>query len=66
MCDRLIAELRFLCRDRPACIDVVDIESESVLVDRYGERVPVVAVDGKEICEFRLDPARINRLLESG
>ena len=66
MCDRLIAELRFLCRDRPVCIDVVNIESESVLVDRYGERVPVVAVDGKEICEFRLDPARINRLLESG
>ncbi len=66
MCDRLIAELKFLCRDRPVCIDVVDIESESVLADRYGERVPVVAVDGKEICEFRLDPARINRLLDAG
>ena len=66
MCDRLIAELKFLCGDRPVCIDVVDIESESVLADRYGERVPVVAVDGKEICAYRLDPARINRLLDTG
>ncbi len=65
MCDRLIAELRFLCRDRHVIIDLVDIESDAVLSARYGERVPVLAVDNEEICEFRLDPARICRLLDA-
>ncbi len=65
MCDRLIAELRFLCRNRQVSIDLVDIETDSVLTARYGERVPVLAVDGSEICEFRLDPARISRLLDT-
>ncbi len=66
MCDRLVAELRFLCRDQEVAIDLVDIESDSVLTARYGERVPVLAVDGKEICEFRLDAARISRLIDAG
>jgi hypothetical protein len=30
---------------------------------RYGERIPVVAIDGREALEFHVDPDGLRRLL---
>lgn len=39
-----------------ARVEVVDIDADPALTDRYTVRVPVVAVDGVEIAEYELDP----------
>ena len=37
----------------------VDVDADPALVDRYGVRVPVVAVDGVEVAEAVVDPATL-------
>lgn len=44
-------------------VEVVDIDLDPTLVDRYTVRVPVVAVDGVEIAQYQLDPAVLQAAL---
>lgn len=37
-----------------ATIEIVDIDRDPALVERYTVRVPVVAVDGVEVAEFEI------------
>ena len=63
-----------LCDDAKSAIDAVrsrhvfelrevDVSLDPVLHSRYGERVPVVEVDGVERFEFRVDPSELESLL---
>lgn len=47
----------------PHVIDVVDIDTDTELIDAYTVRVPVVAVDGVEIAQFVLDEHTLRRAL---
>ena len=40
-------------------IRVVDVDSDPALDARYGERVPVLTVDERELCHYFLDHAAI-------
>jgi glutaredoxin len=42
----------------------VDITLDPGIYHRYGERIPVVAVDGVERFEFFVDPAELTRSLD--
>jgi glutaredoxin len=42
----------------------VDITLDPGIYRRYGERIPVVAVDGVERFEFFVDPAELTRSLD--
>jgi glutaredoxin len=42
-----------------AHVQIVDIDTDPALTDRYTVRVPVVAVDGVEIAEYELDPRHL-------
>jgi glutaredoxin len=64
-----------LCEDARAVIDrvradhefelkEVDITLDPGLFRAYGERIPVVAVDGVERFEFFVDPAELTRSLD--
>ena len=51
-----------LCDDAQAVLDrvghpyaLVDIEQDDDLLKRYLERIPVVAVDGEDFCDFFVD-----------
>ena len=44
-------------------VEIVDIDLDPALVDRYTVRVPVVAVDGVEIAQYQLDPAVLEAAL---
>jgi len=46
-------------------VEVVDIEGHPELERRYGQRVPVLLADGEFVCAWRLDEARVRRVLES-
>jgi Glutaredoxin-like domain (DUF836) len=41
----------------------VDITSDPVLFRRYGERIPVLAVDGEDALELGFDAAAVRALL---
>ena len=63
LCDKarvvLLAE-----RDRsPFAFEEVFIDDDEELERRYGLRVPVVTVDGREEFEFAVEPVRFRRLL---
>ncbi|HUH06920.1 MAG TPA: glutaredoxin family protein [Egibacteraceae bacterium] len=42
-----------------ARVELVDIDADRVLTERYTIRVPVVAVDGVEIAEHQLEPDQL-------
>ena len=43
-----------------------DVDADPVLAARYGDRVPVIAVDGDEVSEGRFDAAAVRRALVEG
>jgi glutaredoxin len=60
-----------LCEEAEAVLDGlgiafarVDIERDDELFKRYLERIPVLAVDGEEVCELEVDVVALrNKLL---
>ena len=40
-------------------VQVVDVDTEPGLADRYGVRVPVVVVDGVEVAELEVPPGAV-------
>ena len=46
-------------------LDLVDIEVDPAVFSRYWDRVPVVAVDGKEVAATPLDEGRLREILLS-
>ncbi len=60
LCLNMIAALRELQVRLPFHLEVVDVDSNAGLAARYGERVPVLVVKGKEICHYHLDSAALD------
>jgi glutaredoxin len=42
---------------------IVDIDADPALTDAYTVRVPVVAVDGREVAQYQVDPAALTLAL---
>ena len=53
--------LRRLGRELAFELLVVDVDADEALAERYGEAVPVVAVDGVEVSTGRIDAATVRR-----
>jgi len=62
LCEEMIAELEPLVAGR-ARIEVVDISDDESLEARYGTAIPVLRHGEEELARYRLDPARVTRLL---
>jgi hypothetical protein len=63
LCDearQIVAGLRERMRFE---LEEVDVSLDPVLHRRYGERIPVVAVDGRDALELRIEPLALERLL---
>ena len=54
-----------LHREKPFALVLVDIEADARIYDRYWDRVPVVAVDGKEVAAAPLDETYLRALLSA-
>ncbi len=63
-----------LCEDAQAAVDaaaarhsfdleLVDVSIDPVLHRRYGERIPVIEIDGDEAFELVVDPTELDRRL---
>lgn len=60
LCERAEAQVRRLAPHA----EVVDVDSDPELAERYGVRVPVVEVDGAEVAELEVDPAALRGALQ--
>jgi glutaredoxin len=49
LCEDTERELRQLQARYPHELEVVDITSDAILLERYGERIPVVQLCGREV-----------------
>ena len=61
LCDEMVAALREASAGHP--FDVVDIDGDPMLVERYGTSVPVLVADGREISRYHLDREALRRVL---
>lgn len=55
LCAAADAVIRQVAAGR-ADIELIDIDADPAITERYTVRVPVVAVDGIEIAQYELDP----------
>jgi glutaredoxin len=64
LCDDARAVIARVREMREFELKEVDITLDASIYRRYGERIPVVAVDGVERFEFFVDPAELTRSLD--
>jgi glutaredoxin len=63
LCDEALAALERVRRRTPFELEVVDISKDAGLAERYGERIPVVLMDGEHAADFVVDEVALeNRI----
>lgn len=55
LCEEARKTIERVQRDLSIELEQIDVTRNAALVDRYGERVPVVLVEGAETFEYRVD-----------
>jgi glutaredoxin len=63
LCDDALAALERVRARRPFELLTVDITRDAGLSRRYGERVPVIAVDGADTFDYHVDEAALESML---
>jgi hypothetical protein len=67
LCEDMLAALRTLeAPGQPFHVDVIDVDADPALVERFDELVPVLFGDlaEPELCHYFLDEAAVRRYLE--
>ena len=63
LCDEALQQIEAA---RPAAafsLEVVDVDTDPVLAERYGHEVPVVEIDGRKAFKYRLTTRQLLRRL---
>lgn len=63
LCDVLVEQLRPLCDEFGADIELIDVDAKPEFEPLHGERVPVVMGGGREQCHYRLDVVAVRAYL---
>jgi glutaredoxin len=64
LCDDARAVVERVRGDRPFDLTEVDVSLDPELNRAYGERIPVLEVDGEEVFEFFVDAAELRRRID--
>ena len=64
LCDDALAVVEQVRRRRPFELEERNIEDDDELFKRYLERIPVIAIDGREAFELFVDESAFERALE--
>jgi glutaredoxin len=64
LCDDARAVVRDVLAGRDIELREVDVTLDPVLERRYGERIPVVALDGEELFDYVVDPDVLRERLD--
>jgi glutaredoxin len=65
LCDDAMAALRRLRAELGFDLQERDITADETLHRAYFERIPVILVDGEELCEYFVEEAVVRERLES-
>jgi hypothetical protein len=65
LCDDARRVVEAVRATRPFRLEEVDVSVDPVLHRRYGERIPVIAVDGEEAFEFAVEPEELRERLDT-
>jgi glutaredoxin len=66
LCDDMVAALTALQQRHGFSMDVVDVDADPELEARYDLLVPVLTLDGREICHHFLDREKLATALGRG
>ena len=64
LCDDARAAVERVAAGRDVALEQVDISRDPVLHARYGERIPVLEIDGETVFEFFVDEVVLERRLD--
>ena len=65
LCAEAMATLRRMQRELGLSLTERDIDGDEILQRAYFERVPVIALDGEELCDYFVDENVLRERLES-
>jgi hypothetical protein len=63
LCDEMLAALATLRGEFGFAVDVVDVDRDAAMEQRFGTLVPVLMHAGTELCHYRLDAGKIRAYL---
>ncbi|MDZ7749510.1 MAG: glutaredoxin family protein [Halofilum sp. (in: g-proteobacteria)] len=66
LCTRMLDEARPIAERHGASIELVDIDDDPALAAHHNVRIPVLLLDGREICHHFLDAEALERALGAG
>ncbi len=64
LCDEARAAVESATAGREVALEQVDITRDPALYRRYGERIPVLELDGETLFELFVDPGVLERRLD--
>jgi glutaredoxin len=64
LCEEARAAVERVRAERPFELEEVDISLDPVLYRRYGERIPVLALEGEELFDYVVDEAVLRERLD--
>jgi hypothetical protein len=64
LCDDARAAVERVSARRGVPVEQVDVSGDPVLYARYGERIPVVEIDGETVFEFFVNEAVLEQRLD--
>jgi glutaredoxin len=65
LCDEAKEALATVRADRPFDLEEVDVSLDPALNHEYGERIPVVVVEGEELFEYHVDESLLRQRLDT-
>jgi len=63
LCEEMEAALRPLLGEFKAELGLVDVDADAELLRLYDELVPVLLHEDRELCHYRLEPAKVRDYL---
>jgi len=63
LCEEMEAAVAPVAAEFGLCVRYIDIDTDPVLEERYGARIPVLALGDAEIAQFRANPDAVREVL---
>ncbi len=63
LCEEMLEELAALPAARGIAVQVIDVDRDPALRERYGHKIPVLLLAGELVCHGRLDTEEVHKAL---